>query len=134
MAHSASTGAAKRTVNVIGKRLGIKRFGSEIVNAGEIIVRQRGSEFYPGKNTSQGRDFTIYAKIKGAVSFRRMSGYKRNQKYIDILPVEVKAEKPAKPTKLVEVEVKAEVVEKAPKAKKPAAKTATTKKSTKTAK
>ena len=91
MAHSASTGSAKRTVDVIGKRLGIKRFGGQIVNAGEIIVRQRGSEFYPGKNTDQGRDFTIFEKIKGVVSFRQMTGYKRKQKYVDILPEEVKA-------------------------------------------
>ncbi len=85
MAHSAATGSAKRTVNVIGKRLGIKRFGGEFVKAGEIIVRQRGSEFYPGKNAKQGRDFTIFATAAGFVKFRKMTGYKRNQKFIDIL-------------------------------------------------
>lgn len=113
MAHSASTGSAKRTVDVIGKRLGIKRFGGQIVNAGEIIVRQRGSEFYPGKNTDQGRDFTIYSKIKGVVSFRQMSGYKRNQKYVDILPEEVKQAKKA--AKSEKTEVKEEVKSEAPK-------------------
>ncbi|CAG1023478.1 partial 50S ribosomal protein L27, partial [Patescibacteria group bacterium] len=60
MAHSAATGSAKRTVDVAGKRLGVKRFGGQYVNAGEIIIRQRGSKFYPGKNTSVGRDFTIF--------------------------------------------------------------------------
>ncbi len=120
MAHSASTGSAKRTVDVIGKRLGIKRFGGQIVNAGEIIVRQRGSEFYPGKNTDQGRDFTIFSKINGIVSFRQMTGYKRNQKYVDVLPEEVKVAKKA--PKSESEEVKAE--------KKPVAKK-TTKKVTK---
>lgn len=110
MAHSASTGAASRTVNVIGKRLGIKRFGGQIVNAGEIIVRQRGSEFFPGKNAMQGRDYTIYSEIKGVVSFRRMSGYKRNQKFIDILPVEIEAK--VSKTKSIKDEVQAPVAKK----------------------
>ena len=86
MAHSAATGSAKRTVDVIGKRLGIKRFGNQKVNAGEIIVRQRGSEFYPGKNAAIGRDFTIFAKEAGYVFYRRMTGFKRGQKFVDILP------------------------------------------------
>ena len=61
MAHTASTGSAKRTVQVIGKRLGVKRFGGQHVNNGEIIIRQRGSQFYPGINAGIGRDFTIFA-------------------------------------------------------------------------
>lgn len=90
MAHSAATGSAKRTVDVPGKRLGIKRFGGQKVNAGEIIVRQRGSQFYPGKNASIGRDFTIFAKEDGYVHYRRMTGFKRTQKYVDILPEPLK--------------------------------------------
>jgi len=85
MAHTASTGSAKRTVDVQGKRLGIKRFGGQFVNAGEIILRQRGSKFYPGINTGIGRDFTIYSTQQGFVFFRRMTGHKRDQKYVDIL-------------------------------------------------
>jgi len=88
MAHTASTGSAKRTVDVIGKRLGIKKYGGEFVHAGEIIVRQRGSKFYPGKNAGEGRDFTIFSKVEGFVQYRRMSGIKRTQKYVDILPIE----------------------------------------------
>jgi len=90
MAHTASTGSAKRTVDVIGKRLGIKRFGGQYVKSGEIILRQRGSEFYPGLNTKEGRDFTIFAVKEGFVSFRRMNGYKRKQKFVDILPIQTK--------------------------------------------
>ena len=92
MAHSASVGSVKRTVNVIGKRLGLKKFGGEHVKPGDIILRQRGSQFYPGKNVAEGRDFTIFAVSEGFVSFRRMSGYKRTKKYVDVVSsvVEVK--------------------------------------------
>ncbi len=104
MAHSASVGSVKRNVNVAGKRLGIKKYGGEFVKSGEIIVRQRGSKFHTGVNTAMGKDFTIFAKTQGFVAYRQMTGYKRNQKYVDVLenatavqvPVqkaEVKAEK-----------------------------------------
>lgn len=131
MAHTASTGSAKRTVDVAGKRLGIKRFGGQFVNAGEILVRQRGSKFYPGLNTSEGRDFTIFATAQGYVAFRKMNGYKRHQSYVDVLPAmktevtkrAVKGEKTT--TQVAKKEVKAEKTEakKAP-VKRPAAKKA----------
>lgn len=85
MAHTKQQGAASRTVNVAGKRLGIKRFGGEFVDIGAIILRQKGSKFHPGKNTGMGRDFTIYAKKPGTVSFRNMTGFHRNQKFVDVL-------------------------------------------------
>jgi large subunit ribosomal protein L27 len=97
MAHKKATGSAKRTVNVPGKRLGIKKFGGEYVKAGNIIVRQRGTKFHPGVNTMVGRDHTIFAVSEGFVAFRGMTGYKRNQKYVDVVaqsphqPVEKKA-------------------------------------------
>lgn len=95
MAHTKAQGAAKRTVNVVGKRLGIKRFAGELVNTGTIIIRQRGTKFHPGKNAGLGKDYTIFSKIEGKVSFRRMTGHHRTQKYVDILPVqtETKVEK-----------------------------------------
>lgn len=120
MAHSASVGSVKRNVNVAGKRLGIKRYGGQYVKSGEIIVRQRGSKFHPGTNTSMGKDFTIFAKSEGFVSFRRMTGYKRTQKYVDVTEAQA----------AVQIEApKAEVAEKA--AKKPAAKKTTAKKTPK---
>lgn len=121
MAHTKAAGAAKRTVNIIGKRLGLKKFGGEYVKAGNIIIRQRGTLFYPGENTKLGRDHTIFATANGFVGFRHMTGYKRAKKYIDVLP------QPA-----VEVAASAEVAEvkpvakKAVAAKKPAAKAKTT--------
>ncbi len=102
MAHSASVGSVKRNVNVAGKRLGIKKYGGEYVKSGEIILRQRGSQFHVGTNTAMGKDFTIFAKVPGFVSFRRMTGYKRTQKYVDVLEkqsevtAEVAEKKPVK--------------------------------------
>lgn len=121
MAHTKAAGSAKRTVDVAGKRLGIKKFAGQYVKSGNIIVRQHGSSFYPGVGTEQGRDFTIFAVAPGVVRFRGMTGYKRNQKYVDVIP----AEKPAVKAKKTPV-AKEESVEKAPAkakvAKKPAAK------------
>lgn len=86
MAHTKSQGAAKRTVNIAGKRLGVKRFAGQKVTSGSIIIRQRGSQFHPGKNTQMGKDFTIFATSNGVVSFRQMTGSHRGQKFVDILP------------------------------------------------
>ncbi len=123
MAHTASVGSAKRTVDVAGKRLGIKKFGGQYVKAGEIILRQRGSNFFPGKNTSEGRDFTIYATSEGYVSFRRMTGYKRNQKLVDILPTLINK---TVVKKVSQVEVAAEAKPKAVAVKKATPKKTTT--------
>lgn len=124
MAHSASVGSVKRTVNVIGKRLGLKKFGGEHVKAGDIILRQRGSQFYPGKNVAEGRDFTIFAVSEGFVSFRRMSGYKRTKKYVDVVSSVVEVKEVLKAPAAPKAEVKAV-------AKKPAVRKTTAKKAAK---
>jgi large subunit ribosomal protein L27 len=90
MAHTKSQGAANRTVNVPGKRRGVKKFAGEFVKAGNIIVKQVGTKFYPGNNTGMGRDFTIFATTDGVVEFKRMNGHKRNQKKINVVPQEAK--------------------------------------------
>jgi large subunit ribosomal protein L27 len=87
MSKVAAAGSVKISPNVIGKRLGVKKFAGEEVRNGNIIVRQRGSVYHPGKNTKMGKDFTIYALHDGVVSFRKMSGYKRGKFYIDVSPV-----------------------------------------------
>jgi large subunit ribosomal protein L27 len=84
MAHTKAAGAAKRTVDVAGKRLGIKKFAGEFVRAGNIIVRQHGTRFHPGVNVMAGRDDTLFATKDGRVSFRHMTGYKRAKKYVDV--------------------------------------------------
>jgi large subunit ribosomal protein L27 len=63
------------------QRLGVKRFGGERVVAGNIIVRQRGTRFYPGQNVGMGRDHTLFALVDGTVEFRSA----RNRKHVNIL-------------------------------------------------
>jgi len=86
MAHTKAAGSAKRTVDVAGKRLGIKRYAGEFVKPGNIIVRQHGSRFHAGVGTMLGRDYTVFAVTEGFVSFRQMTGFKRTQKLVDVLP------------------------------------------------
>jgi large subunit ribosomal protein L27 len=83
MAHKTSTGSTSNIHDSSGKRLGVKRFGGEWVNAGMIIVRQRGTKYGLGKNVGLGRDYTIYATIPGYVKFE---GYKK--KYVSVLPTQ----------------------------------------------
>ncbi|MBV8147587.1 MAG: 50S ribosomal protein L27 [Candidatus Eremiobacteraeota bacterium] len=64
------------------QRLGVKRFGGERVIAGNIIVRQRGTHFHPGRNVGLGKDHTLFALIDGTVEFRT----RRNRKHVDVLP------------------------------------------------
>ncbi len=87
MSKVAAAGSVKISTNVAGKRLGVKKFAGEAVRNGNIIVRQRGSVYHPGKNTKMGKDFSIYAVADGEVSFRRMTGHKRGKYYIDVSPV-----------------------------------------------
>jgi large subunit ribosomal protein L27 len=86
MSKTASAGSAKRTVDPNPKHLGFKKFGDEIVEAGNIILRQRGTKFHPGKNVGMGKDHTLFAKLKGQLKFRRMTGHKRSQQYVDVIP------------------------------------------------
>ena len=69
MAHKKSGGSTRNGRDSVGQRLGVKAYGGQLVTAGSIIVRQRGSNFYPGENAAVGKDFTIYAKIDGRVKF-----------------------------------------------------------------
>ncbi len=85
MAHKKAQGAATQKANVPGKRLGIKKHAGEDVKIGNIIVRQRGSKFHPGRNTSMGKDHTIFAMSDGKVSFRNMTGTKRGRKAVDVI-------------------------------------------------
>ena len=72
MASKKAGGSTRNGRDSQSKRLGVKRFGGELVKAGTIIVRQRGTKVHPGKNVGVGSDFTIFAKIEGLVTFERM--------------------------------------------------------------
>ena len=69
MAHKKSGGSSRNGRDSAGQRLGVKRYGGEQVNAGAIIVRQRGTKFWPGDNVGLGKDHTLFAKAGGAVKF-----------------------------------------------------------------
>ena len=69
MAHKKSGGSSRNGRDSAGQRLGVKKFGGETVLAGNILVRQRGTKFYPGENVGLGRDHTLFATATGAVKF-----------------------------------------------------------------
>jgi large subunit ribosomal protein L27 len=69
MAHKKGQGSVKNGRDSISKRLGVKKFGSQTVIAGNIIIRQRGTKFLPGRNVGLGRDYTIFSLIEGRVRF-----------------------------------------------------------------
>ncbi len=71
MAHKKGQGSVKNGRDSVSKRLGVKKFGSEAVIPGNIILRQRGTKFQPGANVGLGRDYTIYALVEGRVRFDR---------------------------------------------------------------
>ncbi len=70
MAHKKAGGSSRNGRDSQSKRLGVKRYGGQVVSAGSIIVRQRGTEFHPGDNVGMGKDHTLFAKITGKVVFR----------------------------------------------------------------
>jgi large subunit ribosomal protein L27 len=69
MAHKKAGGSSRNGRDSQSKRLGVKRYGGQAVNAGEIIVRQRGTKIHPGENVGMGKDHTLFAKIAGKVAF-----------------------------------------------------------------
>ena len=71
MAHKKGQGSVKNGRDSISKRLGVKKFGDQVVVPGNIILRQRGTKFLPGRNVGLGRDFTIFALVEGRVKFDR---------------------------------------------------------------
>ena len=74
MAHKKAGGSSRNGRDSAGRRLGVKKFGGEAVIAGNIIVRQRGTKFHPGKNVGMGKDHTLFALCDGNVSFRQRAG------------------------------------------------------------
>ncbi|MFP4375598.1 MAG: 50S ribosomal protein L27 [Spirochaetales bacterium] len=76
MAHKKGGGSSKNGRDSAAQRLGVKCFGGEIVPAGSIIVRQRGTRFHPGVNVGRGRDDTLFAKLDGKVVFSERKGRK----------------------------------------------------------
>ena len=82
MAHKKAGGSSRNGRDTAGRRLGVKKFGGEAVLAGNIIVRQRGTKWHPGRNVGLGKDHTIFALVEGQVAFRK-SGPKT---LVDVVP------------------------------------------------
>src|SRR5437764_15111673 len=91
MAHKKGVGSSRNGRDSNSQRRGVKRFGGELVQPGNIIVRQCGTVFHPGKNVGMGRDYSVFALIEGKVTFEPHS---RGRKKISVYPVAV-AESPA---------------------------------------
>ena len=88
MAHKKGEGSVKNGRDSQSKRVGVKIFGGQQAIAGNIIVRQRGTVYHPGKNVGVGRDFTIFATVDGVVEFKKSKGDKT---YISVNAVEATA-------------------------------------------
>ena len=88
MAHKKGEGSVKNGRDSHSKRLGVKIYGGQAVISGNIIIRQRGTTYHPGKNVGLGRDFTIFALTDGLVEFRKTKG---DRTVVSVAPVEVTA-------------------------------------------
>ena len=85
MAHKKAGGSSRNGRDSIGQRRGVKRYGGQIVQAGNILVRQLGTKIHPGTNVGLGRDYTLYAKVDGKVTFE---DFGRNRKRVSVYPIE----------------------------------------------
>ena len=84
MAHKKGASSTRNGRDSNSQRLGVKRFGGQQVNAGEIIVRQRGTHFHPGANVGRGKDDTLFSTIDGSVKF----GSRKGRKTVDVLELQ----------------------------------------------
>ncbi len=93
MAHKKAGGSTALGRDSVSKRLGVKVFGNQAVSKGEIIVRQRGTKYYPGRNVKIGGDSTLYAAVSGLVKFqhkmvRKFHGNLRKTRVVSVVPQE----------------------------------------------
>ena len=85
MAHKKAGGSTRNGRDSESKRLGVKRYGSQKVKAGNILVRQRGTKFHPGDNVGCGRDHTLFALVDGAVSFSLKGSGRKKTVSVELL-------------------------------------------------
>ncbi|AQQ59793.1 50S ribosomal protein L27 [Helicobacter bilis] len=83
MAHKKGQGSTQNNRDSAGRRLGVKKFGSQFVRAGNIIVRQRGTKVHAGNNVGMGKDHTLYALLDGIVSFQQKDKYRKK---VSVIP------------------------------------------------
>ena len=82
MAHKKAGGSSRNGRDSAGRRLGVKKFGGEIVISGNIIVRQRGTKFHPGTNVGLGKDHTLFATADGKISFKKT----HKKTFVSVIP------------------------------------------------
>lgn len=88
MAHKKGTGSTRNGRDSNAKRLGVKRYGGQVVTAGSILIRQRGTKFHPGNNVGRGGDDTLFALVDGIVTFERKG---KSRKKVSVYPAEAQA-------------------------------------------
>jgi large subunit ribosomal protein L27 len=121
MAHKKGEGSSRNGRDSNAKRLGVKIFGGQLAIAGNIIVRQRGTRYHPGKNVGMGKDHTLFALVPGHVFFTRK---KNDRAYVSVIPMETTPVAPV----MAAPEAPAVTKKAAPKTKAPKAKAAAPKK------
>ena len=89
MAHKKGVGSSKNGRESASKRLGVKISGGQYAKAGNIIVRQRGTQHHPGENIGMGKDHTLFALVDGTVQFKKG---RKDRSYVSVIPVQEKAE------------------------------------------
>ena len=102
MAHKKAGGTSENGRDSVAKRRGVKRFGSQVVNSGEVLIRQKGYWYRPGRNTHVGKDWTIHASTDGVVAFskKQMIAFSGKRSWATVVHVDPKsAAKPAKAKK-----------------------------------
>jgi large subunit ribosomal protein L27 len=85
VAHKKAGGSSKNGRDSNSQRRGVKRFGGQVVRAGNILVRQLGTRIHPGSNVGLGRDYTLYAKVDGVVTYEKFG---KDRKRVSVYPVE----------------------------------------------
>jgi large subunit ribosomal protein L27 len=88
MAHKKGTGSTRNGRDSNAQRLGVKRYGGEVVKAGNILIRQRGTKVHPGNNVGRGKDDTLFALVAGIVTFERLG---KTRKKVSVYPVATEA-------------------------------------------
>lgn len=91
MSHKKAGGSTRNGRDSVAKRLGVKLYGGQTAVAGNIIIRQRGTQYFPGKNTKLGKDYTIYATVDGLVSYtekklKKFDGRIYKNKIVNVIP------------------------------------------------
>lgn len=85
MAHKKAGGSSRNGRDSAGRRLGVKKFGGELVIPGNIIIRQRGTKYHPGLNVGMGKDHTLFALVEGNITFTKKAN---DRQYVNVVPTE----------------------------------------------